>query len=184
MDNNRNKKNNIGFLVAIMVLVGFPMIAMYYMNKGVNYRKDLFDKFEDYGQIEKVSNNGKSLDDKVILIFLLDESSATKNALTQMHSQFDNRKDVIFVVDGDHDIQDTVQVWELMPTGKDAFAKLMKVPENELKGSGLLMDRKGHLRKRYDLGNQEDIELFVRQVALLLPPKKTPKAELKREIEK
>lgn len=167
-----------------MILVGFPMLAMYYMNKGVNYRKHLFDQFEDYGQIEKVSNNGKSIDDKVILTFFVDGSDAATQALTQMHSQFDNRKDVIFVVEGGHGIQDTAQVWDLMPSGKSIFAQALKVNPSELKGAGLLMDRQGHLRKRYDLSSREDIELFVRQVALLLPPKKTPKAELKREKEK
>ena len=180
----KKKKNNVGFLVAMMVLVGFPMLAMYYMNKGVNYRKNLFKQFDDYGQIEKISNNSKSLDDKVILIFLVDGSDAAKQALTKMHSQFDNRKDVIFVVGGQHSILDTAQVWDLMPSGKEILAKALNESANELDGSGFLMDRKGHLRKRYDLSNQEDIELFVRQVALLLPPKKTPKTELKREIEK
>jgi len=180
----KNKKNIVGFVVAIVVLVGFPMLAMYYMNKGVNYRKNLFDQFEDYGQIKKVSNNGKSIDNKVVLTFFLDGADGTRQALTQIHDQFDNRKDVIFVVAGKNTIQDTAQVWKLMPTGKDVFAKALQVPVNELDGSGFLMDRKGHLRKRYDLLKRGDIELFVRQIALLLPPKKTPKAELKREIEK
>jgi len=88
------------------------------------------------------------------------------------------------VVGGQHSILDTAQVWDLMPSGKEILAKALNESANELDGSGFLMDRKGHLRKRYDLSNQEDIELFVRQVALLLPPKKTPKTELKREIEK
>ena len=180
----KNKKNNVGFLVAVMILVGFPMLAMYYMNKGVNYRKKLFNQFEDYGRIEKLSNNGKSMDDKVILTFLVDGSDDANKALTQMHSQFDNRKDVIFIVSGQHAIQDTAQVWDLMPSGKEILAQALKAPAKELGGAGFLMDRKGHLRKRYDLTKKEDLELFVRQVALLLPPKKTPKAELQREPEK
>ena len=180
----KRKKNNIGFLVAIMILVGFPMLAMYYMNKGVNYRKDLFNQFEDYGLVEKLSGDSLNTDGKVLLAFFVEGAEEAQKAFVSMHSQFDNRKDVLFMVEGLSRIQDTTQVFEMMPSGKAIFSKALKISPDELAGAGLLIDRKGHLRKRYDLSSRKDVELFVRQVALLLPPKKTPKAELKRETEK
>ncbi len=180
----KKKKNNVGFLVAILILVGFPMLAMYYMNKGVNYRKDLFNQFEDYGLAQTLSGDSINSGENVLLVFFVEGAADAQKALVSMHSQFDNRKDVIFMVEGIHGIQDTAQVLGMIPSGKRVFAKALNISPDELPGQGLLIDRQGHLRKRYDLTNRKDIELFVRQVALLLPPKKTPKAELKRETEK
>ncbi len=181
---HKQKKNKTGFLVAMMVLVGFPLLAMYYMNKGVRYRKNLFAQLEDYGQIANLSKDANTFQGKVVAIYFLDGSDAAREALTKMHDQFDNRQDVLFFVDGNYPIEDTAQIKTLSPSGKEDLAKALPAADSNLKGKGFLMDREGHLRKQYDLSQDADIQLFVRQLALFLPPKKTPKAELKRETEK
>ncbi len=167
--------------MVLVVLIGFPLVAMYYMNKGVRYRKALFAQLDDLGEFRARPD---STEGQVLAIFFLDKESADREALTQMHHQFDNRQDVIFYVDGDYALVDSSQMLPLTDADQLAVTTALGLPYSALKGSGFLVDRKGHLRKRYDLSNKDDVQLFVRQIALFLPPKKTPKPKLQRETEK
>ena len=180
-------KKVFGSFLAMVVLVGFPLVAFYFVNKGVRYRKDLSKSLEDYGLIEPFQKRfaaGKVLSTAGNVTVLCFPTANTSKFFTQLHDQFDNRTDVIFIVNGIDGIEDTVQVWDFPQDRQADLAEALSELKPTFSGEGYLINREGRLVKKYDLTDKDDNQLFVKHIGYFLPPKKTLKAELIRETEK
>ena len=115
----RKQKNVLNFLGLIFLLIVLPLGAIYLLDKGINYRKNLIGTLEDYGKMpefslsdytEIVIDNERLKRGLTVVNFMSlteKETSDIKGAMiSKIHQQFDDREDIYFlnfVLDGSID---------------------------------------------------------------------------------
>ncbi|GEM_PF-5827170 len=159
------------YLIAFAILVGMPFLGLYYVHKGVRYRKDLFAQMKDYGAVAPFGLGDSTSAGRVVVVFFRQGAPVTDSIIASVHRQFDGRQDVLFFTDVPADVaMDSLQIAPLPP---DRAAMLRaKVPGKDLHAAAALIDPDGHLRRFYDLTREDEVHLLVRQTGLFLAPRK------------
>lgn len=202
-------------LALLLFLVVLPFGSWYYLKNGMDYRVATMGELKKYGKtpsLSYITYAGQRLDDsvfvnKILIASILDFSNSSMlenfgKTLEKLHQQFDERKDVLFLLH----VADTSTTQPIV----DAFAEnyklkdmeqcfFMKMPANITTTTieqhfylphdnafpyFALTDTKGEVRHYYDVRKIEEVRKLVEHTALLLPLEKTREITLKREQEK
>lgn len=186
-----------------LLLVVTPAVSWFYLREGLAYRKDHLDQLSRLGPPPVKSwvpdtdarDGTASYEGQVSLVALVKDSILQREAdriFRLLHHQFDDREDVKFYTylpgsARQHPIpQDTAQwkVFHIPDSMMQSWSALWKAPGAEMAPDLILIDPKGEMRRHMNLDTTVVLKNLVAEMAVLLPPKKVSKPQLKREAEK
>lgn len=168
----------------ILLLIGFPAISWYYLQTGINWRKQGIQEVRVKDSIalpdlELASGQTLIREDmagKFILIGL-HTSDVPGEVYGDLYDQFDHRDDLLYLILGD---TPPLPGWMQVDCDKTDCAGLQ---EQLFKSSGVniaLIDPSGAIRNVYDLSKTADQQNLVKHCAIILPVEKREKIELRR----
>lgn len=204
----------------VLLLIVFPAASWYYLNSGLQYRRSAMAELQDYGNFPLSSwimADGSPLaagylEKKMLVANILPTGPDGElvaqygQTLQQLHDQFDERDELLFVtvLHGDsaqvaQQFDNFTQTYQLTDKNQQLFVQLDDAayrqldrglfhPENAGDQSAdaflLLTDTTATIRRYYDVRQSHDIKRLVEHIALLLPLKKDRELIFKREVEK
>jgi hypothetical protein len=202
-------------LALLLFLVVLPFGSWYYLKNGMDYRVATMGELKHYGKIPTLSYTtytNQTLTDsffinKILIASVLDlknpEMSETfGEVLEKLHEQFNERKDVLFLLHladtsatqaavddfmGKYKLKDTEQCLFLKTPANTTIAAIgqtFHLPPDNVFPYFSLTDTKGEIRHYYDVRKIEEVRKLVEHTALLVPLEKTQEITLKREQEK
>lgn len=199
-------------LILVFLLVVLPFGSWYYLKDGLDYRLSTMSELKQYGVLPdfsyptsvSTSISTADLKEKVAVLNVLDLQNAERSRtlggiLEKLHSQFDERKDVFFLIHmldtskvnienfaKEYKLEDYAQCF-FIPTDGATLATLSSkyhVSTDSLYTHFTLVDTKGMVRKHYNMDDKTQVKRLVEHLALLLPLQKMEEITLKREQEK
>lgn len=189
------------FAALFLLLIGLPAGSWYYLQLGLDYRKETMGQLQDHGAFTLKTNHTPVGEGSVRVINFLSAANAdTKGPLlAKLYEQFDKREDFELVTFVDTTafadlvtFRTTYQLEEepqcSFPSLKTAeWQSFVSTHESDAKAEIpylALVDVKGNIRNFYEQEDEEAVKQLVEHIAFLLPIKKRDKAELRRETEK
>lgn len=190
----------------VLMLVALPAVSWIYLSNGYNYQKKVMAELKNLGKmgdLPSLTLSGDTLaraswKGKIVVAGPLDLLAAPAKSpllshLQELHQQFDDRKDVLFVLYPT--TQDTAAVWAYARTNglweknQTIFLGDVAAGKSRHHWSGdsaefTLTDSKGQVRKAYDLRQGAQYARLVEHIALLLPIERKERPVLQREAEK
>ena len=185
-------------IFTMVVLFGLPAASWYFLSSGVKYRKERLAELSDLGKVGsfKVKNQSnlpvspEIMKGRVSVVhFLPEDQVEAKNQTAQiarLHRSFDDTEDLIFLsfLPADSttnllgkakelDIKDEKQ-WFLLGAKKE---ELNVLATNNFKiqdpATGVaLVDTSLTVRRIYNIGSSEDLNLLVEHIAMVIPKQK------------
>lgn len=202
----------VATLILLFLLVILPFGSWYYLKGGLDYRLTTMGELKQYGTLPDFSYStiwnkpitAADVKDKVIVANVLDlqnqEMSRTfGEVLEKLHYQFDERKDVcflIYVLDTtsvnaenfarQYQLEDAAQCYFIptVATDLENLAASYHLSADSLYSNFTLVDTKQMVRKHYDVREEAQVKRLVEHLALLLPLQKREEITLQREREK
>ncbi len=201
-ESSKNSKQIIAISIAILfvLLVGFPIGSWFYLKSGLEYRKEVIADLHDYGQLPTIALTtyagrvlrNEDVKNKILVVHFMDFQNleATKQTgdwLTRLHEQFDERKDVLFLIHvldstataatvekfaTQYQLQDTAQCFFLQENSevfKTIATTVYNIPEGDMTSYFALTDLNGTVRRQYDSRKLDDVKRLIEHVALLIP---------------
>jgi len=190
------------FAALFLLLIGLPAGSWYYLQLGLDYRKEALGQLGDHGAFTlKTNHSPEAAEGSVRVINFLSPTNAdAKGALlSKLHEQFDKREDFELVTFVDTtafpDIATFRTTYQLEEEPQCSFPPLkaaewqtfVSTYETDVKAEVpylALVDVKGNIRNFYEEEDEEAVKQLVEHIAFLLPIEKRDKAELRRETEK
>lgn len=106
----RKQKNILNFLSLFFLLIVLPVGALYFLEEGVDYRKELMAELKDLGktpQFEGLNYNGDTIDNsrlmhRLVVVNFMDPDRQGTNGekgkiLKKLLTQFEDREDVLLL---------------------------------------------------------------------------------------
>lgn len=202
-------------LALLLFLVVFPLGSWYYLKNGMDYRVATMGELKHYGKIPALSYTtfaNQTLTDSfftnnILITSVLDFQNAAMSetfgkTLEKLHEQFDERKDVLFLIHLADTSATQAMVERFAMTYKlNDFEQclFLRMPENTAIATVeqnfylphdndfpyfSLTDIKGEIRHYYDVRKIEEVRKLVEHTALLVPFEKSKEITLKRKQEK
>lgn len=189
------------FAALFLLLIGLPAGSWYYLQLGLDYRKETMGQLQDHGAFTLKTNHTPVGEGSVRVINFLSATNAdTKGPLlAKLYEQFDKREDFELVTFVDTtafaDLATFRTTYQLEEEPQCSFPSLkaaewqafVSTHESGAKAEVpylALVDVKGNIRNFYEQEDEEAVKQLVEHIAFLLPIKKRDKAELRRETEK
>lgn len=182
----KSKRTSVywSLLILVVILVGFPLISLNYLNKGLDYRRSQLDKLDDLGRLPEFTAenyDGKTLNLEnapgKVIVFSHEKMACdteTSGTLHEYVEKFVNQDDFRHVV-----LQESgCPGWEGSYIADLSSNTVLDSVFTELTGmenlgTGLILaDRNGKIRSIYSMDDKNDIESVVAHTTLLLPPPK------------
>jgi len=173
-------------IIILAVLVAFPALSWYYLNRGLSWRVDAKAEIENK---QSMPDLGAIIDrDSTVIYFrdirdryliVCDPAKGTIGNLEKIHEQFKDRDDFAILQ---------------FPSRETALADLehaktidCRAQCDDLKSSifptnhnAAVLDDSLYLRHTYDLRDRDQASKLVEHMALLFPFERRPKVELRR----
>lgn len=185
MEEQKSSKAQIGRSLAILavIVVIFPAISWYYLQKGLDFRNDQLAKLDDLGEIVSFQskNNqglelGNSIKGNVLVISTTEAACQSPNNVTlrEYVEKFQNQDVFRHIIVGDEMCDGWKKSFFAPAESNVAFSKNIRgmFGEQPTGSHVLLVDREGRVRKVYDLTSTADLESLVTHTTTLLPPLK------------
>lgn len=202
------KRNIINVIGLFFLLVVLPAMSWVYLSKGLSYQKAKRAELREYGKMPPfpyILLNGDSigaleLKGRLLMVFdAVDGVDASTEVVFQelekIHRQFDERKDVIFLLQAAqkdsmlleqllkrYKLADPGQVYTVAGRPGAGFVKGTKDGRNA--GLVAIADSSGVIRQYYDFLDGNRVRRSVEHIAMLMPFRDREEAVLKREKEK
>lgn len=203
------KRNIINVIGLFFLLVVLPAMSWVYLSKGLSYQKAKRAELREYGKIPPFPYmllNGDSigapeLKGKLLMVFdAVDGVDASTEVvfkeLEKIHRQFDERKDVIFLLQAAqkdsmlleqllkrYKLADQGQVYAV--AGRPGAGFRIGTKDGSTKtGLVAIADSSGVIRQYYDFLDGNRVRRSVEHIAMLMPFRDRDEAVLKREKEK
>lgn len=186
METKKNKRKRLfvsmGILLSIIVI--FPLISLFYLNKGLDYRKGQLSTLDELGAVESFSaknQEGKSINATTGgNVYFISHSSLTCNedrnqTVKEFVDKFINQDAFRHVIVSDGK---DCEGWDTSYFADDEQSKSLKkqfkslVTNSGLSSKTILVDRENQIRRVYDLTVKEEIESLITHTTTLLPPYK------------
>ena len=208
----RNSRFAIQLALLGLILVGLPAGSWYYLQKGLDYRLAVKNELKELGTLSPMAFDllsgqeleFKRIENKVVVVgFFLDpnHSDSPQNAafLSQLHQQFNQRDDVLFLVYGDsgkvEDFRplmensgldsDPEQIFQLAGgTDPGLLKQQYHVGTGELQNTFVLIDPENQVRRTYDVRQTKELKLLVEHITYLFPQQAEKDLIFKRDSEK
>jgi len=174
----------------LLLLVVFPLTSWYFLQSGLNFTKDKYDKLKDISSLDSFvsyplygdSLTNRSLMGKMTMVSVFSTDVRYLDSLSHLHHDLSDPRLVWMVLlNVDPSIKESSIVNEysfmldssavkLIDTlkysnGHGFFHSEVSLEPNEL----ALIDTKGVVRYIYDLSEAEEMELLLSHLVLLLP---------------
>jgi hypothetical protein len=202
----------VATLILLFLLVILPFGSWYYLKDGLDYRVTTMGELKKYGTLPEftyptfvnTSIAAADLKDKVVVANVLDLqdeqwSRTFGSILEKLHDQFNERKDVLFLIHvtdtsktnvdnfaKQYQLDDYAQCY-FIPTDPSALAAVQSnyhLAVDSLYSNFTLIDTKQMVRKHYNAQDEAQVKRLVEHMALLLPLQKREEPTIKREREK
>ncbi len=209
--NRLNQKSLIQFGLLFLILVVLPAGSFLYLKRGLDFRKDVTSRMQDYGKLTTFPGNPlfevvpDSLAGRLWFVAQIDLAAAEDAAVFQREmsklvEQFDTTTTVSFVLvlssaDDDMDRLQTflrgsgvvgdgrTYVYQADTADWEKWQQQMQWPAGKSPQIAVVTaDRQ--INAYYSLRSQEDIGDLVRLGAMIMPRKKDKELIFKREVEK
>ena len=168
----------------LLLLIGFPAVSWYYLQTGINWRKDglaeVFDKQKvTIPVIYKGSPDGPvEIDPEGKFIILVRNTEDVDEAVLQgIYEQFDHRKDLLLLALGN--VSRSVH-WQKLDCISGACEQLERALFIDTDANCVFVDSEHYIRMYYDLAEEADVQQLVKHGAILFPVEKREQIELKR----
>ena len=188
-------------LVVTLILILFllPFVSWYYLNRGLNYRKDaqaIMSGTQPFPQGQWNDAAGKrfeskQIDERVTLITLLPCAKLADYTvlLNQFYDQFKDTKKASFIVldtcDASASFIDAARSdWYIMSCTDSSNLCDHLLSAWPAGKSHALIDRDQIIRSYYSSNTEEEKRLLLEHMALLIPRERSEKVELKRGQQK
>ncbi|MCB0649650.1 MAG: hypothetical protein KDC85_00085 [Saprospiraceae bacterium] len=141
----RKQKNILNFLSLFFLLIVLPVAALYFLEEGVDYRKELMAELKDLGetpQFEGLNYKGDTIDNSrlkhnLVVVNFMEPNQQGKNGekgeiLKKLLTQFEDRQDVLllnFIPQNENDsiqhygLTDYIQSFELSDVNRCFFVQ-------------------------------------------------------------
>lgn len=195
-------------LALLVFLAGLPLGSWYYLREGYQYRKSIIDDLRELGELPDLPLSDfrdsivdkTMLEEKVFVVSRLENTNTPRQKVIEgLSDQFSESGMVSFVVicpDSStselvHSILKKRESYKealfLIFAESDSTSKdfLVALPSEVQSGQFVLLaDSKRQIRRLYEVESAKDLQRLVEHIAIVIPPKRSPKPVLKREIEK
>lgn len=184
-DNTQEQKRGKFGLVALFVLlVGLPAISWYYLQKGFNYSKEVFEQTATQGDIDSLGVEivplrfrADSLEEKAFL--LVDKSRASNlDKLDLLQRQFNTNPNLYVFFQSE-----TFEEPSVIPSGLYEYDLHTEYSMSELDAEHdiWLIDKEGQIRFRYKSADDEIWRIMARHLAFVVPKVKKDQLSIKRK---
>jgi hypothetical protein len=194
-------------IALLMMLIVMPALSWYYLKKGENYQVKMRAELKDYGKLPSFIlpklldtnsiNLATDLINKVVIAKVVDANELEPGddlrfALGSLHTQFDERNDIIFLLHTT--IKDTARVGaflrqnkmsdpsQVVVTGSDP--KLVQSYHFPKPGVMAIVDTLGVIRRYYNYRDGNEVRRLTEHVTVLMHRDKNNDPYLNREKEK
>ena len=194
-------------IALLMMLFVMPALSWYYLKKGENYQVKMRAELKDYGKLPSFTlpklldtnsiNLATDLINKVVIAKVVDANELEPGddlrfALGSLHTQFDERNDIIFLLHTT--IKDTARVGaflrqnkmsdpsQVVVTGSDP--KLVQSYHFPKPGMMAIVDTLGVIRRYYNYRDGNEVRRLTEHVTVLMHRDKNNDPYLNREKEK
>jgi hypothetical protein len=194
-------------IALLMMLIVMPALSWYYLKKGENYQVKMRAELKDYGKLPSFTlpklldtnsiNLATDLINKVVIAKVVDANELEPGddlrfALGSLHTQFDERNDIIFLLHTT--IKDTARVGaflrqnkmsdpsQVVVTGSDP--KLVQAYHFPKPGMMAIVDTLGVIRRYYNYRDGNEVRRLTEHVTVLMHRDKNNDPYLNREKEK
>lgn len=189
-----------------LMLILMPAISWYYLKKGEKYQVAMRAELKDYGSLPmfKLSQvlradtlHSADLHNKVVIVKTLDDRELEQSAdlifaLGSLHTQFDERNDVVFLLHTNvadstklgsflrkNSLADPEQV--LITTADPSIVRAYAFPKA---GMAAIVDTAGTIRRYYNYHDGNEVRRLTEHVTVLMHRDKKNDPYLNREKEK
>ncbi|HQW10537.1 MAG TPA: hypothetical protein PK076_03920 [Saprospiraceae bacterium] len=190
-----------GVLVAVFLLVVLPFISWLYLDKGLQLRLKGLNEMKIKEAAPLVSPPSLFSEDTLlgkVTIFIYGDSIHTdgqlKKIIETIYNQNDGTKEVKIRICQSGDLK-SIGLPDYFEKGKfiaavpciemDSFVSALTKVDSMYTGPGiinaLVVDKKGFVRKAYNLNRKDDIKMLIRHTAILIPERRRIKPQLVRQ---
>jgi len=184
-ESSKERKNGkFGVVALFVLLVGLPAVSWYYLQKGFNYSKEVFEETHVKGDIDSLSVEliplrfrADSLEDRAFL--LVDESRASNmDKLDLLQRQFNTNPNLVVFLQSRSDGPARV-----LPSGLYEYQLLTDYDMSDLDGEHdiWLVDKDGQIRFRYQSAEDKLWKQMARHLAFVVPKVKKDQLSIKRK---
>lgn len=190
----------------LLMLLLMPALSWYYLKKGEQYQVQMRAELKDYGKLPRFklpailstdTLQSEDLHNKVIIAKTLDEQELDQSndllrALGSLHTQFDDRADVVFLLHSSvtdssrigsflrkHKLADSEQIW--ITPADPAVVQAYTFPKA---GMAAIVDTAGTIRRYYNYRDGNELRRLTEHVTVLMHRDKKNDPYLQREKEK
>jgi hypothetical protein len=194
-------------LVLFAMLIVMPALSWYYLKKGEQYQVKMRAELKDYGKLPSFTlpklldtnsiNLATDLINKVVIAKVVDANELESGddlrfALGSLHTQFDERNDIVFLLHTA--IKDSARVGaflrqnkmsdptQVVVTGSDS--KLVQAYHFPKPGMMAIVDTAGVIRRYYNYRDGNEVRRLTEHVTVLMHRDKNNDPYLNREKEK
>lgn len=194
-------------LVLFAMLIVMPALSWYYLKKGEQYQVKMRAELKDYGKLPSFTlpklldtnsiNLATDLINKVVIAKVVDANELESGddlrfALGSLHTQFDERNDIVFLLHTA--IKDSARVGaflrqnkmsdptQVVVTGSDS--KLIQAYRFPKPGMMAIVDTAGVIRRYYNYRDGNEVRRLTEHVTVLMHRDKSNDPYLNREKEK
>jgi hypothetical protein len=194
-------------LVLFAMLIVMPALSWYYLKKGEQYQVKMRAELKDYGKLPSFTlpklldtnsiNLATDLINKVVIAKVVDANELEQGddlrfALGSLHTQFDERNDIVFLLHTA--IKDSARVGaflrqnkmsdptQVVVTGSDS--KLVQAYHFPKPGMMAIVDTAGVIRRYYNYRDGNEVRRLTEHVTVLMHRDKNNDPYLNREKEK
>ena len=194
-------------LVLFAMLIVMPALSWYYLKKGEQYQVKMRAELKDYGKLPSFTlpklldtnsiNLATDLINKVVIAKVVDANELEPGddlrfALGSLHTQFDERNDLVFLLHTA--IKDSARVGaflrqnkmsdptQVVVTGSDS--KLVQAYRFPKPGMMAIVDTAGVIRRYYNYRDGNEVRRLTEHVTVLMHRDKSNDPYLNREKEK
>ena len=194
-------------LVLFAMLIVMPALSWYYLKKGEQYQVKMRAELKDYGKLPSFTlpklldtnsiNLATDLINKVVIAKVVDANELEPGddlrfALGSLHTQFDERNDIVFLLHTA--IKDSARVGaflrqnkmsdptQVVVTGSDS--KLVQAYHFPKPGMMAIVDTAGVIRRYYNYRDGNEVRRLTEHVTVLMHRDKNNDPYLNREKEK
>ncbi len=182
-------KRSLRTIGLLCLLVLFPLTSWYFLQTGLNFTKEKFDKLDQIASVDSFvfypiygdSVTNQTLKNRMSVVANPDVGSDILDSLKHIHADLIDEQWVWLLILNGNQLKMN-QVTEKYPYLQDSIAvKLIDTfafhndyylfnKSVELKSYELgLIDTKGDLRYIYDIRDADELELFINHLVLLVP---------------
>ena len=154
-------------IALVALIVGFPLASWYYLNTGLEFRKQALKELQAKGNWDIDGLDPLDFEYKTSVVFM---DASLHDEMMLIHEQYGESNTFQIVEVLENEIQDEAWKTVRIDSGSPSI--------DSLRSSIFLVDTKGQLRLTYGK-NKEDLKKLVEHIAIVLPREVEPDIKMR-----